>query len=76
MKALSILVEDFIRGLPEQQVKKGQFNGCIVREIEDPVIVGQIMQLCQQKLSPRHGISVLLILYLKKSSVSPSHKKI
>ena len=49
MKALSILVEDFIRGLPEQQVKKGQFNGCIVREIEDPVIVGQIMQLCQQK---------------------------
>ena len=49
MKALSISVEDFIRGLPEQQVKKGQFNGCIVREIEDPVIVGQIMQLCQQK---------------------------
>ena len=46
MKAQSILVEDFIRGLPEQQVKKGQFNGCIVREIEDPVIVGQIMQLC------------------------------
>ena len=49
MKAQSILVEDFIRGLPEQQVKKGQFNGCIVREIEDPVIVGQIMQLCQHK---------------------------
>ena len=49
MKVLSILVEDFIRGLPEQQVKKGELNGCIVREIEDPVIVEQIMQLCQQK---------------------------
>ena len=47
MKELSILVEDFIRGLPEQQVKKSQFNGGIVREIEDPVIVGQIMQMCQ-----------------------------